>query len=618
MKNKIQSISFLGVMILISLQAYAGGPLVSVKGRPVVYPINRFPIPFSPDQGPLGSFTNAEATSLVESCFQTWQDVPTATIEFQNDGQMPVDINADNYASYADNFYDDINPIIFDSDGSIIDVEYGSGASDSVIGFAGSAYNAIDGGFVEGLAVLNGKFSSFFTYDQFKASFVHEFGHFMGLDHTQINLQYVRDGKTTNDQYVPTMFPTATDDDTSLGDLNPDDQAALTLLYPDANAYSFYGSITGSVTRDNGQPVLGANVVAVKVGDEDMSQFSSISDYYQQNDGSYEMLVTPGIYTLFIEPVNEQFTGGSSVGPYAIDLNQPSFSNPVTKEYYNGSDESANEVDLSAYVEVSVSSGQIISDIDFIAEGLSSSTIASTIPATTTTTSVPETTTSTTITTETTSTIPERITVDFEGNPTSGPAPLTVEWKNLSEGSIQSYLWDFGDGTTSNKKNTFHTYTRMGKYSVTLTVTGTDGNTETEEKTNYISVYPGCPLRTTLENREYLLTLRRLRDKSLNNFLGKIITSIYYRHSSEVAAILSENPRLQEQLRQQVKENIAIAEEWIVNGKTTLPATNLANLLLLLNEIKESSGWPLRFYSHLIIQGIQTEFLLNGMGVSVD
>ena len=35
-----------------------------------------------------------------------------------------------------------------------------------------------------------------------------------------------------NDIYIPTMYPTSTDNDTPLGDLNPDDKAAVTMLYP--------------------------------------------------------------------------------------------------------------------------------------------------------------------------------------------------------------------------------------------------------------------------------------------------------------------------------------------------------------------------------------------------
>ncbi len=48
-----------------------------------------------------------------------------------------------------------------------------------------------------------------------------------------------------------------------------------------------------------------------------MSRFSSVSDYCMQGDGSFEMYLTPGTYSFFVEPVYPLFTGGSSVGPYA-------------------------------------------------------------------------------------------------------------------------------------------------------------------------------------------------------------------------------------------------------------------------------------------------------------
>jgi hypothetical protein len=272
---------------------YAGGPLNTVNGRAVVYQSSHFPILYHPDRGNLGSFSNILATALVDTSFHLWSSVPTATITFQNGGRLPVDITRINYPRYLDNFNDGINPIIFDSNGAIIDAEFGIGASNGIIGFAGSSYNLSTGYYVEGVAVLNGKFSAVFDDQEFQATIFHELGHFVGLDHTQINGSYVKDGNTVNDSSVPTMYPTATDDDTTLGEPNPDDEAALTLLYPASNVSTAYGMLEGSVKRGDGQPVLGANVVAVKVGDEDFSQFSSVSDYYRQNNGEYEMYVTP-------------------------------------------------------------------------------------------------------------------------------------------------------------------------------------------------------------------------------------------------------------------------------------------------------------------------------------
>lgn len=42
-----------------------------------------------------------------------------------------------------------------------------------------------------------------------------------------------------------------------------------------------------------------------------------------------------------------------------------------------------------------------------------------------------------------------------------------------------SYLWDFGDGTTSTDQNPVHTYAASGVYTVLLTITGEDGCTAT-------------------------------------------------------------------------------------------------------------------------------------------
>ncbi|KIE46680.1 collagenase family protein [Clostridium argentinense CDC 2741] len=43
------------------------------------------------------------------------------------------------------------------------------------------------------------------------------------------------------------------------------------------------------------------------------------------------------------------------------------------------------------------------------------------------------------------------------------------------DGKIVSYLWDFGDGTTSNDPNPTHSYTKAGKYNVKLTITDDKG-----------------------------------------------------------------------------------------------------------------------------------------------
>lgn len=47
--------------------------------------------------------------------------------------------------------------------------------------------------------------------------------------------------------------------------------------------------------------------------------------------------------------------------------------------------------------------------------------------------------------------------------------------------SATSWMWDFGDGTTSTEQNPVHDYQEGGYYIATLTVTGGNGGTETSE-----------------------------------------------------------------------------------------------------------------------------------------
>jgi len=54
-----------------------------------------------------------------------------------------------------------------------------------------------------------------------------------------------------------------------------------------------------------------------------------------------------------------------------------------------------------------------------------------------------------------------------------------------------SYQWDFGDGSTSTTSSPVHAYSKSGSYTVSLTVTDDRGNTDTEERSEYIVVLPG-------------------------------------------------------------------------------------------------------------------------------
>jgi parallel beta-helix repeat protein len=69
--------------------------------------------------------------------------------------------------------------------------------------------------------------------------------------------------------------------------------------------------------------------------------------------------------------------------------------------------------------------------------------------------------------------------------PTSGNAPLKVTFTDKSKGSPTSWKWNFGDGKSSTVKNPAHTYSKAGKYTVSLTVTN-DAGSNTATKSSYI------------------------------------------------------------------------------------------------------------------------------------
>ena len=70
-------------------------------------------------------------------------------------------------------------------------------------------------------------------------------------------------------------------------------------------------------------------------------------------------------------------------------------------------------------------------------------------------------------------------TASFTANPTNGVAPLQVYFdatrSSDSDGSIASYKWNFGDGSSGSGSTTNHVYQNAGTYTAQLTVTDNGG-----------------------------------------------------------------------------------------------------------------------------------------------
>lgn len=88
-------------------------------------------------------------------------------------------------------------------------------------------------------------------------------------------------------------------------------------------------------------------------------------------------------------------------------------------------------------------------------------------------------------------TVYEPARADFIGSPQSGVAELTVQFTDKSKGAA-GWLWNFGDGQTSTDQNPSHTYSKAGKFTVTLTATGQAGP-DTKKAVNFITVLEPPP-----------------------------------------------------------------------------------------------------------------------------
>ena len=82
----------------------------------------------------------------------------------------------------------------------------------------------------------------------------------------------------------------------------------------------------------------------------------------------------------------------------------------------------------------------------------------------------------------------------FTQSTTNGSPPLTVFFNAACssdpDGSIVSYTWDMGDGTSRSGSSFSHTYWNSGSYTIQLTVR--DNHNLTATKFSWVNVYGGC------------------------------------------------------------------------------------------------------------------------------
>lgn len=248
--------------------------------------------------------TASDFQAAVARAFATWETVPTASISFQ-------------FAGFTGS-----EP--FDEDGVSVLGFQNHPEMERVLGATGFLVDVLTGEIVEADIFFNsalpwstasGGDSGRFDLESIA---VHEIGHFLGLGHSALGETELRpDGTRRVLGSASVMFPIAFGRGITLDrELQADDLAGVSDLYPDADFRRDTGIARGRVTRGGGG-VLGAHVIAFN---PETGRF--VAGFTLNRDGEFQIAgLNPGAHVIRVEPLDDADTESFFSRRDQIDVN---------------------------------------------------------------------------------------------------------------------------------------------------------------------------------------------------------------------------------------------------------------------------------------------------------
>lgn len=356
---------------------------------------------FNPDsiagKSPYG-VTPEQALEAAEWSFEQWNEVSTARIRFEFEGQRrdipDHKLDLVNVVTFADSEYThgiqkdaiaSARPFVltrrtwvgpegldWDLDGRIDFPDFPEGIWEAgtildcdIRWDVGGPYAAVD-----------------FTVDKtpgalsMQAVFIHEVGHMAGLVHSPIrDLGTLISGRNSTPTMFSIAFPNAADGSGNpMTSLEHDDVVSLSMLYPTADFSTVYGTIEGSVVKgSDGAPVRGNFVVAFSAG---AAPYRSLIDGYHRagtvvgtfsdRQGNFRIPgLPPGDYLLALQPMDDMIPG-TNRNAFNTLVSRFGDKEFVWSKFYSGPREGVPGTDPLDYETLSVAAGEALTGIRIV------------------------------------------------------------------------------------------------------------------------------------------------------------------------------------------------------------------------------------------------------------